>query len=282
MADDSKGTNYLKELLTIYYPMHFFALFRAHELRSVAPYLDLLQDPILDLGCGDGRIAELLFQRELAYGIDVDARAVHRAEQLGEYTQTWCQSAHAIPLDDNTLGGIYSNCVLEHIPDIPGLIHEISRVLKPNSYFVGTAMTPHYYAMNPVFQQLNRSGWQWLRQRMIDTENRVHHHISLYDKDEYAEMFAAAGMVLEQHAYFAPQPVVDFYACWDTLSKYWFPLQPRLNHHGLLMMWLQVWHRLENKAKRIEKWQAQLDSLYQMPTSADEIGAAQILVARKL
>lgn len=281
MTNHSKDIGYLKELLTLYYPMHFFALFRAHELKNVQPYTELLHEPILDLGCGDGHIAKLLFQKTLEYGIDPDARAVGRAEDLGHYQKTWCRSAHNIPLEDNTLGGIYSNCVLEHVPDMPRLIHEMSRVLKPNAYFVGTAMTPHYYDLNPVFGKLQSMGWHWLRQRMIDSENRVHHHISLFDKEDYAKMFADAGMVLETHTYFAPQPVVNFYARWDTLSKYWFPLQPRLNHHGLGMIYLKIRHRLENKTKRIQKWEAELRHLYEMETPAAAVGAAQILVARK-
>ncbi len=53
--------NYLKILLEKYYPIHFFSLFRAHELYSVSPFLKYLQHPILDLGFGDGLIAQIIF-----------------------------------------------------------------------------------------------------------------------------------------------------------------------------------------------------------------------------
>lgn len=261
--------------------MHFFALFRAHELYNVEPFTGLLQDPILDLGCGDGKIAQLLFKRQLAYGIDVSHRAVSRARKLGAYETTFLGDAHHISLEGNSLGGIYSNCVLEHIPDMPNLIQEIARLLKPGAYFVGTAMTPHYYDMNPIFKKLNRDGLRWVRQRMINAENRVHHHVSMFGPDDYRRMFQDVGMTLEQHLYFAPQQVVNFYAWWDTLSKYWFPLQGRLFRYGLLMIYLQMRYRLENRATRVEKWYAQLHSLCFIDAKPDEIGAAQILIARK-
>ena len=57
--------DYLSELLRLYFPLHFFAVFRAHELHNVEPFIGLLEPPVLDLGCGDGLISNLLFGRPL-------------------------------------------------------------------------------------------------------------------------------------------------------------------------------------------------------------------------
>ena len=133
-CEPSPRRDYLRLLLEAYYPLHFFALFRAHELFSVEPFVGLLAPPILDLGCGDGLIANTLFGHPLDYGIDPSAHAVEVARQHRAYETVFCGDAHHVPLPDRSLGGVFSNCALEHIPDIPGLIHEVSRLLRPGVY----------------------------------------------------------------------------------------------------------------------------------------------------
>ena len=77
--------DYLKILLDKYYPMHFFATFRAHELYNLEPYVELLDGPILDLGCGDGFIANELFQKQLDFGIDISEAVIEEAKKNDFY-----------------------------------------------------------------------------------------------------------------------------------------------------------------------------------------------------
>ena len=109
----------------MYFPLHFFAVFRAHELHNVEPFIGLLEPPVLDLGCGDGLISNLLFGRPLEYGIDPSESAVESARRSRAYATTLSGDAHRIPLPDRSLGGIFSNCVLEHVPDLAALYREV-------------------------------------------------------------------------------------------------------------------------------------------------------------
>ena len=46
--------------------------------------------------------------------------------------------ARQIPLEDQSVGAIYSNSVLEHIPQVEKVFPEAFRILKNGGYFVFT------------------------------------------------------------------------------------------------------------------------------------------------
>jgi len=272
---------YLQLLLDEYYPMHYFALFRAHELYNVEPFLSFLETPILDLGCGDGLIASLLFDSQLEYGIDSSEKALYGAKQRDVYKTLYYGDAHDVPLENNVLGGVFSNCVLEHIPDMPGLIREISRILRPGGHFVATCLSPYYYELNPVFHLLDKPGLRALRREMIRRENELHNHVSVFDKQKYEVVFNKHGMSLVDHRYYAPKELTRRSYWWDTLSKYRLPFPTKLRHDGVLFYYRILVHKLGNKRKKIEKWERELHDLCYTIPEQGQVGAAQILVARK-
>ncbi|MDD2905829.1 MAG: class I SAM-dependent methyltransferase [Sulfurimonas sp.] len=231
-----KNKDYLKILLEKYYPIHFFSLFRAHELYSVSPFLKYLQEPILDLGCGDGLIASILFNEKLEYGIDASEHAVNLASTNNVYNKVFLGNAHNIPVPNNCLGGIFSNCVFEHIPNIDKLAKEISRILKPNAYLVTTCLTPQYYELNPLFKLLNNPLTKKIREILITKENELHNHVSIYTTDEYKEIFAKYGLILEYQKYYSTKKSIYKTCLLDTLSK--FRWSKTLSHRGLYIDYL--------------------------------------------
>lgn len=276
--------DFLKVLLQKYDPVTFFAFIRAHELYNVSAYTPMLEEPILDLGCGDGLIASLLFGRQLEWGVDVSQEAVDQAVKSGSYGRAWCADAHHLDLTDASVGGVYSNCVLEHIDDLPGLFSEIARVLKPGSVFLFTCMAPSYYELNPVFRALNRPGLRGLRRRMIEAENALHHHVSIFDRPTYEKMLSVAGFSVELHQFFSPPDVTNFYALRDTLSKYAFPPTFNLTHSG---MYIRQLVRARGRNPGPEFLNEQYDRLkplcYQRPPEVNHTdGAMQIFAARRL
>jgi SAM-dependent methyltransferase len=272
-------TDYLKTLLDMYYPAHFFALFRAHELYNVEPYLKYLEDPILDLGCGDGVIGKLLFGRTLRWGIDLLPHAVEGARASGVYETVFEGDAHHIPLPDNSVGSIYSNCVLEHIPDMPGLIAEIARVLKPGGCFVATCLAPQYYELNPVYRLTNRPLLRPIYRYIRRAEDQLHNHVSIFSKAAYDTMFRDVGMALEKHAYYAPADVMNFTHWRDTPSK--FSRRLRVSHSGWYIGYLNRRYPPEARDRFMDEWYPKLAPLCYQYNEPGEEGAAQILVARK-
>jgi SAM-dependent methyltransferase len=174
--------------------------------------------------------------------------------------------------------------VLEHIDDLPGLFAEIARVLKPGGVFLFTCMSPRYYDLNPVFRALDRPGLRGLRRRMIEAENELHHHVSMFDRAEYEAMLGAAGFQVDLHQFFAPPDVTRYYALRDTLSKYPFPPSFRLTHGGLLVRSLVRRRQRNPDPALLDRQYAALKPLcYQRPPGVTmRDGAMQIFAARRL
>lgn len=92
-------------------------------------------DKILDLGCGNGRLLELLKNQEIDYiGIDSSKRLIEIAKK--KYPEAKFQIGDALNLlfPDNFFDKVFSIAVLHHIPSEDfrvQFLKEVKRVLKP-------------------------------------------------------------------------------------------------------------------------------------------------------
>ncbi|MBO3459227.1 class I SAM-dependent methyltransferase [Aetokthonos hydrillicola Thurmond2011] len=108
-------------------------------------------DSILEIGCGYGRIPlHLSKDKNLRcqnyYGLDISEPLLRRLLKCKQEYDFFpdaefhiiCASAELLPLEDNSIDFVMSNCVFMHIPDaqIRNLLVEISRVLKPGGIFI--------------------------------------------------------------------------------------------------------------------------------------------------
>lgn len=108
-------------------------------------------ESILEIGCGYGRAPLHLSKAknlkcEKYYGIDISEPLLRRLIKVKhEYNffpeaefNLICNSAEIMPLEDNSIDLVISNCVFMHIPDaqLRNLLADISRVLKPGGIFV--------------------------------------------------------------------------------------------------------------------------------------------------
>ena len=200
--------------------MHFFATFRAHELYNLEPYVELLDGPILDLGCGDGFIANELFQKQLDFGIDISEAVIEEAKKNDFYKEVFCTSAHNLPFEDNSIGGVFSNCVLEHIPNLDKVFSEVSRVLKPGGYFIASCNNNYYYSYDQAFNFLESINKKELLSTMVKKENELHNHVSVFNEEDYLKFLSNNSLHLEKCIYYSPKNIIKFVSLWDTLSKY--------------------------------------------------------------
>lgn len=138
----------LARFLAVYPFQPATALFRAVEINQVAgkPFPT---GTGIDLGCGDGLLTSILFDligpRQVV-GIDPDPSEIDAARRLGIYQALYLAPGNAIPFPDSLCDWVFSNSVLEHVDDIPGIFREVARVLKPGGTFLFTVPGNQFHA----------------------------------------------------------------------------------------------------------------------------------------
>jgi len=98
--------------------------------------------PVLDLGCGDGLFAHLLFGEPIDTGIDPNPRELERARRRGSYLELIEGVGSAVPKPSGAYQTIFSNSVLEHIPVLAPVFREVHRLLVPGGRLYLTVPTP--------------------------------------------------------------------------------------------------------------------------------------------
>ena len=103
--------------------------------RSASGELHVVRGlPVLDLGCGTGRLAELAAAEHQVVGVDVSAAMlVAAAERLRGRVRLVQGSAFRLPFHDDAFGGAASGFVLRNLDDLQGAFHEMARVLAPGA-----------------------------------------------------------------------------------------------------------------------------------------------------
>src|SRR5262245_3453974 len=124
-------------------------LFRAVELSHViASGVLPLAGRTLDLGCGDGEIARLLARRLEArwdlIGVDLDPKEVDRANATGIYSRVIAAPADRIDEPDGSFDLVFSNSVLEHIPEVDSVLAEAGRLMRVGGLFVATVPSEQF------------------------------------------------------------------------------------------------------------------------------------------
>ena len=129
-----------------------WAIIRASECDLLSKQTFIA--PILEVGCGDGLVTKTLFEGKKGYidvGIDLDSNELRRAKKTGMYQKLLkgdiCHSAFATA----TFNTVFANGVLEHIPDLPLALAQISRILKKNGRLITTSPIDTY--TNLLFYQ---------------------------------------------------------------------------------------------------------------------------------
>ncbi len=102
--------------------------------------LDYKHLNVLDVGCGGGILAEEFAGLGMhVVGIDPSTESLKTAEKHARENHIPIQylkgNGEDIPLLDETFKVVYCCDVLEHVQDLPKVIREIARVLKPGGYF---------------------------------------------------------------------------------------------------------------------------------------------------
>jgi len=158
--------------------------------------------PILDIGCGDGIFASVLFGEKIDLGIDPCRSEIKRAKECGMYKEAMACYGSRIPKDTASFNTILSNSVLEHIPDIEPVLREANRLLSPHGRFYITVPAKSYDKYNIAYQLLAFLRLSGLAERYRLFFNKFWKHYHFHDREGWIELFRKTGFkVIESHEY---------------------------------------------------------------------------------
>jgi SAM-dependent methyltransferase len=176
------------------------ALERAQECRMYARYCFL--PPVLDLGCGDGLFASVLFSAPLDVGCDTDFTELSRAKARRTHLRLLRASALALPLPNESCRTVMANSVLEHIPDLTAVMREVHRLLRPGGRFYFTVPSSHFDRFSVGSRVLDGLGLCRSAARYRSFYNRFWRHYHYFSIQEWERVAAGCGFnVVESQSF---------------------------------------------------------------------------------
>ncbi len=203
--------NEFDALADIYAHVPPLIMWRAWELAAYRHVI--LPEPVLDLGCGDGRFFHRAFPSVTeVHGVDQSAQAVELARQSGFYRQVYHAPAHSIPAADNAFASAFANCSLEHMDDLDSVLGEVRRVVRPGGVFLLSVVTDAFLNWSPLARVLTMCGAAAAGRRVQVQHEEYHHLVNALPIETWTSRMDRAGFQLQQWT-----PVADGVAGWMFL-----------------------------------------------------------------
>jgi SAM-dependent methyltransferase len=152
----NQSDSQLLRLTQTIYDVPSLAAWRAAELKALRRCT--FAQPVLEIGCGNGRFTALLLER-VDWGVDLNPREVELSGQGNSiYRRLGCMDARRLKFADGVFATVFANCVVEHIPDLARVLSECRRVLRPGGAFIATVplieMNQHLLLKKPWYSRL--------------------------------------------------------------------------------------------------------------------------------
>lgn len=172
------------------------ALFRSFELTAVKEVSQGLKidEPILDIGCAEGRIAKELLKNKEVIGLDYEMDYLSSARKLKFYKYLVRADAGKMPFKDNAFQFLFSNSVIEHIKELDDVLEEARRILKNEGLFLFTVPNENF-AENLFFyralrlMRLNKLAFNYAKER-----NKRLNHFHMYNEETWSQILQRSGL----------------------------------------------------------------------------------------
>lgn len=198
--------DFLMKFLKVYPHIPPQALWWAIEAKLLSE--QSFEEPILDLGCGDGLFASILFEGKFKeiVGCDISPSSVAMAKSCGIYKDITISDACHLPYKDNSFSTVLSNCVLEHIAEYEKVLREVWRVLRKRGRFIFTVPSEKFV------ENLKNQDREYIKN--FNKRLELFHYRS---PQKWKEILQQCGLILEEFRYFIPKEVQQI---WEMLTQF--------------------------------------------------------------
>jgi SAM-dependent methyltransferase len=167
-------------------------LWRAWEY---AAYKHLtLTEPVLDLGCGDGRFFKLCWPGvHDAVGLESDAATAGLARDSRVYNEVVEVEAHRMEFPPGMFASVFANCSLEHMNHPTQVLDRARSVLCDDGLFVASVVTDRLMKWDWLPELANIIGDRQAERRMREDYRSYHHYVSTLSLSEWCALIANSG-----------------------------------------------------------------------------------------
>lgn len=217
----------------------------SHVLWRSAEYRELIRlnmnKPILDLGCGDGFFASILFDSGVDAGIDMNKKEVNKASSLKVYKELYAIDAKKMPFASKKFNTVLSNCVMEHVKPLDEVLEEVSRVLKKNGIFIFTVPSDYFNKMLFFPNIFRKFGLGLMEEIYIKNFNKVIEHLYVRGPNFWRERLKKVGLRMISYKYFMDSKammVFDLITPFGAISRLWLKV---FNKRTITPRFLWTW-----------------------------------------
>ena len=170
---------------------------------------------ILDLGCAEGKIGGILFKNRRIYGLDNCWELLRQNNRTDIYQALILADACKMPFKDKAFGCVFSNSVIEHIPDLDTLLDAVKNILREKGLFIFTVPSDkfgEYLFFSAIFANLRLNT---LAEKYKNLRNKWLNHFHCYGHNTWKEKLQQNGLRLVSHSYYISKKTAML---WDFLA----------------------------------------------------------------
>ena len=163
-----------------------------------------LEEPIYDLGAGDGHFAWALFRDEKVIGMDPWWQPLVEAKAREVYPLLVQAEGASAPIESASCGSAISNSVLEHIPEVQPVLYEVGRVLKPGGKFFFAVPNRRFVTDLWGIKILGYLGLRGVGMAYSRFFNKISRHINLDPPEVWVDRLQKAGFDQVEYWHYFP------------------------------------------------------------------------------
>lgn len=186
------------ELVPLYGHVPPLILWRVWELAAYRAYS--LDEPLLDVGCGDGRFFRMAFphMRDVI-GVDFNAAVAAHAARSGVYRGVAVARTDSLPIRAEVFASAFANCSLEHMDHLDAVLTGVARALRPGGTFLLSVVTNEFVSWAPLSKLLSACGSPTIGSHLQAQHETYHHLVNALPITQWYEQLHQAGFeLLEQ------------------------------------------------------------------------------------